>query len=90
MRMAGCLIGLSAVFLQAGQPEGVMKAARLLGAASALSDTMGSPLTVSGCAEYDQSLAAAKSLLDELAFAQAWSEGRGMTREQVITFALEV
>ena len=38
---------------------------------------------------YERSVAAARAQLDEAAFAAAWAEGRAMTLEQAILFALD-
>ena len=40
-------------------------------------------------AEYEVAIAAARVALGEEAFAAAWSEGRAMTRDQAVHFALE-
>ena len=39
--------------------------------------------------EYDRALAAARAQLDEAAWNAAWAEGRAMTLEQAVTYALE-
>jgi tetratricopeptide (TPR) repeat protein len=85
-----CLVGLGRVAGAAGSWESAIKAARLLGAASLLLDTIGSPMQPSDRAEYDHDVAAVRAQLDEAVFVVAWAEGRAMTREQAITFALEV
>ncbi len=92
-RIVACLVSLSQVVSMVGSvgkqasPEAALKAARLLGAASILLDTIDSPLS-SDRAEYDQSMAVVRACLGETAFAQAWAEGRAMTREQAIAYAL--
>ena len=40
-------------------------------------------------AEYDRGVIAARAGLDEAAFSAAWSEGRAMTPEQAVEYALE-
>jgi predicted ATPase len=59
-------------------------AARLWGAAEALRDAMGMPIPPFYRAEYERSVATARSQLGEQAFAAAWREGRMMTLEQVL------
>ena len=40
-------------------------------------------------ADYERFVAAARSDLDEEAFAAAWAKGRAMTLEQAIAYAIE-
>jgi hypothetical protein len=72
----------------ADSPDQSLKAGRLLGAASILLDTIASP-SPADRDEYDRSLAVVRERLDEAALAAAWAEGRGMTRERAIAYALE-
>ena len=88
LRVANCLVNLGQTAAAAGTRESALKAVRLLGAASILLDTIASS-DPSDRAEYDHSLAAARTLLEETAVAAAWAEGRGMTREQAVAYALE-
>jgi ATP/maltotriose-dependent transcriptional regulator MalT len=64
--------------------EGILWAARLWGAAEALRESAGIPLSPIERADYERRVAAARTLLGEQAFAQAWTEGRTMTPEQAI------
>jgi tetratricopeptide (TPR) repeat protein len=64
------------------------RAARLYGAAERSRETKGTPLTPSERKEYERSVAAARAALGEESFAAAWSEGRAMTLEQAIEYAL--
>jgi len=59
-------------------------AARLWGAAEALREAMGAPIPPVYRADYDRSVAAARTQLGEKAFAAAWTEGRLMTPEQAL------
>ena len=68
------------------QPE---RAARAWAAAEALREEIGSPLTPNDREEYDRNVAAAREALDAEAFAAAWAEGRAMTLEQAIAYALK-
>ncbi len=65
------------------------RAARLYGAAQALLDSIGAQLDPIDRLGYDQYVAAAREQLGEAAFAKAWAEGRAMTVEQAIAYALE-
>jgi non-specific serine/threonine protein kinase len=71
--------------------ESPVRAARLWGAAEALREQLGislSPydLVASG---YERDLAAVRSTLDESTFETAWAEGRALSFEQAIEYALE-
>ena len=59
-------------------------AARLWGRALALREAMGAPISPVERASYERSVAAARALLGEKAFAAAWAEGRNMTPEQAL------
>jgi ATP/maltotriose-dependent transcriptional regulator MalT len=59
-------------------------AARLWGAAEALRDTRGTPLPPVYRADYERSVAAARTQLGEKFFAAAWAEGRTMTLDEVL------
>jgi ATP/maltotriose-dependent transcriptional regulator MalT len=85
--IARCLAGLGGVALGQGQPE---RAARLLGAAYLLFETLSPFLSSADWAEYDQLLSKTRSQLDEPAFAAAWAEGRAQSLDQVIASALVV
>ena len=82
--VAGCLEGLGEVALTLVQPA---RAARLWGAAEALREAIGMSLGHQNRANYDYEgrIAAARSRLDEA----AWAEGRAMTLEQAVEYALE-
>ena len=67
------------------QPE---RAARLFGAAEGLREVMGAPLPPADRAGRDRSVAAVRSALGEEAFAAAWAEGRAMSLEAAVAFAL--
>ncbi|HEU5103349.1 MAG TPA: tetratricopeptide repeat protein, partial [Roseiflexaceae bacterium] len=64
-------------------------AARLFGAAEALREAIDAPLPPVEHADYERDVAAARSQLDEAAFATAWAAGRALTLEQAIAYALE-
>jgi predicted ATPase/DNA-binding CsgD family transcriptional regulator len=81
------LFGLGHVAASREQPT---HAARLWGAAQAIEETFGirlSPLARTGT-NYEGHQAAARSQLDEAAWEAAWAEGKAMTLEQAIEYAL--
>ena len=65
------------------------RAARLMGAAEALHEALHIPVRYCSRADHDRAVAAARAALGEEAFAAAWAEGRAMTLEQAIAFALQ-
>ena len=83
------LFGLGHVAASREQPA---RAARLWGAAEGVEEAFGIRLTplAHTSTNYEDHLAAARAgLNDEEAFSAAWSEGRTMTPEQAIEYALE-
>ena len=64
--------------------EGILWAARLWGAAEGLRESAGTPLSPIERADYERTVATARTLLGEQSFAQAWDEGRMVTPEQAI------
>jgi tetratricopeptide (TPR) repeat protein len=84
--VARCLAGRGGLAVAEGQPE---CAARLLGAAAALLRNSGARLQPIDEAAFDRSVTAARTALGEDAFAAAWAEGRAMTLQQAMTYALE-
>jgi non-specific serine/threonine protein kinase len=69
-----------------GQPA---RAARLFGAAQALLDAAGLARQPYLRAVYARDLAATRAALAPAAFGTAWSEGRAMSLEQAVAYALE-
>ncbi len=69
-----------------GKPD---RAAFLLGAAEALREGLGAPLPPVERTEYNQTVTAVRAALGEEAFQTAWGQGRSMTLEQAIAYALE-
>jgi predicted ATPase/DNA-binding SARP family transcriptional activator len=68
-----------------GQQE---RAVRLFGAAIGLRETLRVPALPESAATIESLLDAARSELGEKTFAMAWAEGRAMTVEQVVAYAL--
>jgi predicted ATPase len=80
------LLGLACVAAAWGEAE---RAARLFGASEALPEAMGAPLEPGERALQEPYLAAARSQLDETSWQEAWAQGRAMTLEEAISYALE-
>jgi non-specific serine/threonine protein kinase len=87
-RLAVCMEGLGDVALGYGQ---LAPAARLLGAAEALRETLGAPLSVAQRAVYEHFAEAAGGATAVRgrgsAYGTAWAEGRAMTVEGAIGYA---
>jgi tetratricopeptide (TPR) repeat protein len=80
------LEGLACVAEARGETE---RAARLFGASEALHEVMGTIPEPRERALQEPYLAAARSQLDEAVWQQAWAQGRAMTLEEAISYALE-
>ncbi len=83
--VAGCLEGLAVVALGRGQ---LTDAAKLYGAAGGLRDVIGVPLPPADRADHDRSVSALRESVGESRFGRAWSEGRGMTLDRAVAWAL--
>jgi non-specific serine/threonine protein kinase len=83
--VAECLERLAGVAGGQGRPD---RAVRLLGAAEAVRRSIGSPLPDADRSDYEGNVTAARAALGEEAFATGWAEGRAMTLEEAIEFAL--
>jgi hypothetical protein len=83
-----CLLGAAGVAGSRGEPARV---ARLWGAAEALGEAFAVTVLPAIRAHYDYGglLAAARAGTDKLAWEAAWAEGRAMTPEQAVEYALE-
>jgi predicted ATPase len=84
--LAECLEGLAGMAVAQRQLE---RAAQLLGAAAALRDAIGAPLSPSECARYDRHVSAVRAGLGEAACAAVWATGKAMPQEQVIHTAVD-
>ena len=82
--------GLEALAEVVGSGDRGEQAARLYGAVEVLRETINFPLQASYRADYDRSVAALRDGMDEEAFTAAWAEGRAMTVEEAIEFALTI
>ena len=72
-----CLIGLGTLAAARGEP---VRAARLWGAADAISEAFGTQLTKAGRAmiDYDGQVATVRGQVDETTWTAAWAAGRAM------------
>jgi predicted ATPase/DNA-binding SARP family transcriptional activator len=84
--IAGCLESLAAVAVTRDQPG---QAARLLGAAGSLRESIGAPLPPVERAEYDRTVEVARAALGEEVFVAVWAEGQAMPLEQAMDLAME-
>jgi non-specific serine/threonine protein kinase len=86
LRVVEGLAGLAAAVQAQEKP---VRAARLFGAAEALREAIGSPLTPYERAVHDQAVQAVRTTLGEEGFTATWAEGRALSLEQAISLALE-
>ncbi len=70
-------------------PARAERAARLFGVAEALRERVATRLLPTERESYERDLAAVRAALGEERFAAAWAEGRAMSLEQAVAFALE-
>ena len=61
----------------------------MFGAAETLVASIRLEISPAERAHYDQAIAAARAALGKEGFNAAWAEGRGLTMEQAIAYALE-
>jgi predicted ATPase/DNA-binding SARP family transcriptional activator len=80
-----CFEGLAAVLAFTGQPD---PAARLLGAAEALRESVGVDLAPAERETHEATAAAIRASLGEERFGTAWREGRELTLDDAIAYAL--
>jgi tetratricopeptide (TPR) repeat protein len=80
-----CLIGMAQIACIDGH---YVRAARLFGAGDALREALGIRRLALMQARHDEVVAATRTPLGDAVFAAAWAEGRAMTLEQAIEYAL--
>ena len=92
---AWCLEKLAQIALKLGQRKSSLisgknfeQAARLFGAAEALREPVKSKIDLVDQPEYDRHIKVLREKLDDATFTKAWAEGRGMSMEQAIEYAL--
>jgi hypothetical protein len=66
-----------------------LRAAQLLGAADAALERLGAFYQPADMPEYERIVARVRQHIDDAAFSAAWAEGRRMTPEQALSFALD-
>ena len=86
VEICDCLEGLAGSALVAGQPQ---RAVRLLGAAAALREACHSSPLPDYRLEIDRNVTLLRTQLAPAVFDAAWAEGRAMTLEQAIAYALD-
>jgi hypothetical protein len=79
------LEAFAALTVAQGQGE---RAARLYGVAETLRTAKGTPLPSCDLDEYNGDVALVRAALGEEAFAAAWAEGRAMSPQQAVAYAL--
>lgn len=84
--IAWCLEGLAGVAGAQGEPE---RAARLWGAAEALREAIGVPVYLDYLPIYERHIATARAQLEEPGWSTAWEEGRAMSHDQMVDYALQ-
>jgi hypothetical protein len=80
------LVGLAAI---ASEQAMLARAAYLLGAVELLLETNHTQLIAVELVEYEQVAAVARAQLDEAAFTAAWTAGRNIPLEQLITLVID-
>jgi hypothetical protein len=84
-----CAVGLEGLASTAGMAGRGERAARLLGAAEALRETLGAPIPPHERADVERAVADARTTLGEEVWAQALAAGRALTLAQAIAEALD-
>ena len=73
---------------QSQHPQGMLRAAWLLGVAEAMREAADAAMAAFERPEYDEAVSELRAQLDEATLMNAWAEGRAMTLEQAIAYAL--
>lgn len=84
--MAICPERLGGVTLDRQQPE---RALRLLAAVEALYEAIGAPLMPAERAQYERDRIAARAMVGETAYEAAWTQGRAISSDRAVAYALE-
>jgi hypothetical protein len=66
------------------------RAARLLGAAERIRETIHVPVREADRPEHDKAIQAVRAVLDEAAFLTAWGQGRDMDVEEAVSEGLSI
>jgi predicted ATPase/DNA-binding SARP family transcriptional activator len=83
--VAACLGAMAELASRQGH---LIRVARLLGAVEALLSAVAGKLFPTDQAEYDHTVATLRARLDQVSLDAAWAEGRAMTAQQAIDYAL--
>ena len=81
-------LGLTFLAGPLGSTGQLQRAVRLLGASEAALERIGAFITLADKVEVDRNMAAVRAQLDVTAFETAWAEGREMTLDQAVNYAL--
>jgi non-specific serine/threonine protein kinase len=81
----GCLAGFAGIAIAQGQPD---RAAKLSGAMEHLFETIDAGLDVADSRAYERYVAAARAQMSEEAWEAARSEGRAMSLDEAVEYAL--
>lgn len=84
--VGGCLDGLAQIAAAEGKPE---RAARLFGAADAITKATGEAVPLANRAEYAQIVEGVRDSLGKEAFEAAWDEGQAMSLDEAVAYGLE-
>ncbi len=84
--VAACFCAFGGVAITLGDFE---RAAKLLAAAMALSETIHTPLMTDDRERYERYVAEVSAKLNDATLKSAWAEGRAMTMQQAIEYALQ-
>ena len=85
-----CLVGnLEGLALLAGKEAQENRSVRLWGAATTLREAIGASLSLADNERQEREMTTVREIVGEDTFALAWTEGRAMTLEQAIEYALE-
>jgi predicted ATPase/DNA-binding SARP family transcriptional activator len=89
MIKASVVVSLALLGGLAGSEKRPARALRLFAAAETLRDAIGFHFYYADQVAHDRDMAAARAQLDEATCAAAWAEGRAMTLDQAMAYALE-
>src|SRR5258705_1374024 len=84
----GVANALEGFALLASAKDAPRRAARMWGAAERLRDEVGAPIRLHDQAEHDGSVSSARAACGDDAFNEAWREGREMSHEEAMNYAL--
>jgi non-specific serine/threonine protein kinase len=85
LALAQSLEDFAALASREGHAE---RAVRLLGAGEAFCETLDARPPVADVKDYERAVAECRTALDEAAYAAAWAEGRAMSLDEALAYAL--